>query len=281
MSRVPLAARVATRACARALVDPAAVPALNRALLDFREWPALDRLLTLHRLRPLAYRLMQAQCAERVPPVWLDRWGEAARATACHNLLLPRSYERYYHYIYRRSGVGGMPLPVELHWHLKAEGTCRPAIAPLWRHARQRPSDLGPVWGPDEVDRLIHLALHCAHHGFAPLLLQVDIARLLRQSPELDWRQLVARARLVGAWVERGGGPLAGRPHLTGALSETLLAVALEDTWTARAAFTRTVVFPSREAVAERYGLPRGRLGYATYPVRCLFPLRKLVRGVL
>jgi hypothetical protein len=86
---------------------------------------------------------------------------------------------------------------VELHWKtdpdFPVESLCGER---LWS---ERPSDGSTELGFAPAELLLVLCLHGGKHRWARLAWLVDIAELIRQSPQLDWAQLGRMARTLRA----------------------------------------------------------------------------------
>ena len=231
---------------------------------------------------------------------------DVARATACLERLGYRAQPAHNPADDRRFGgevtftrADGRGRPVELHWHLLNYAWSRRAmrvpVETWWRRAE--PLVIGRVraWRLAPEDTIIYLALHSAiHHTYDEPLLLLDLDRLIRHGPALDWDVIVRRAcayrvrrilyftleftrRLfdspvpehvlaalrppgpVRQAVERLADPLQdplGRRSL-GSQNKFFLHFALLDRWQDRLRGIGRVFFPGREWIAARYGVSR------------------------
>jgi hypothetical protein len=91
---------------------------------------------------------------------------------------------------------------VELHWRLLDTEWFLGATAvggdELWPRIAPLTIGQASVWQLSPEDTLLYLGIHLAiHHGYGEVRLFVDLDRLIRQRPELDWDVCVERAQ---AW---------------------------------------------------------------------------------
>jgi len=101
----------------------------------------------------------------------------------------PRAfYQDHYHWVYRRGTI-----LLELHWALKAPGTCSPNLARIWDQARWCFAEGVEFLEMAPEDLLTYLAVNKAHQRFPALLDYVDLAKILQHSP-LDWERFCQEA---------------------------------------------------------------------------------------
>ena len=101
----------------------------------------------------------------------------------------PRAfYQDHYHWVYHR---GSMLL--ELHWALKAPGTCSPNLTRIWNQARWRLAECVEFLEMAPEDLLTYLAVNKAHQRFPALLDYVDLAKIIQHS-SLDWDRFCQEA---------------------------------------------------------------------------------------
>ena len=90
-------------------------------------------------------------------------------------------------------------LTVEIHWDIvPREFALRFDLERLWRTARPQSVDGLTVLVPSPEDLLLILVVHGAKHFWARLAWLADVAALIEAHPEMDWNQLLARARQCG-----------------------------------------------------------------------------------
>lgn len=215
----------------------------------------------------------------------------------------------------------GHPLcPVELHWFLVNREwfrvTTRLEEDALWQRVRPLPLDGVAAWQLSAEDTVLYLCLHLAiHHRYSLVRGFVDLDRLIRCGPPLDWETLVSRAHgarlrnvvyfALAMGQEMLGMPVPAevlsslRPSQTlrrwvgrliplaqiveggmtvGPQSERLLHFLLVDRRRDRLAGLLRVAFPGRQWIAARYAADRpGRLALYT----ALHPLRMLWLALL
>ena len=91
-------------------------------------------------------------------------------------------------------------LAVELHWRTDPDAPVEPADDPgWWERLPRRPFLGGTVRALPPEDLLLVLAFHGSKHHWERLGLLVDLARLLRRHPGLDWPALRGRAAALRA----------------------------------------------------------------------------------
>ncbi|MGH7273601.1 MAG: nucleotidyltransferase family protein, partial [Nitrospiria bacterium] len=101
----------------------------------------------------------------------------------------PRAfYQDHYHWVYRRGSI-----LLELHWALKAPGTCSPNLTRIWDQARWRLAEGVEFLEMAPEDLLTYLAVNKAHQRFPALLDYVDLEKILQLSP-FDWERLCHQA---------------------------------------------------------------------------------------
>ncbi len=101
----------------------------------------------------------------------------------------PRAYYAdHYHWVYRRGDV-----LLELHWALKAPGTCTPDLDRIWSEVCWRAAEGLEFLEMAPVDLLAYLAVNKAHQRFPALIDFVDLARIVDHAPPA-WDRLVERA---------------------------------------------------------------------------------------
>ena len=94
---------------------------------------------------------------------------------------------------------GPADLPIEPHWAFAPRTMAVPIdYQALWRRIRPLPLDNREVLALESEDLLLSLAVHGAKEHWARLKWLCDLAELLRQRPNLDWVQLLDRARRQG-----------------------------------------------------------------------------------
>lgn len=145
--------------------------------------------------------------------------GFAADKDTLHNRF---AYEQGYRH-------PGLPLPLELHWHMTSELTPSapvPDIDAVWRRALDSAWHGAPVKAMQPADQLAHLTQHILHHLFAaPLRGYLDIALLLKKHGSGLSVSDVAAAS--ARW--RTGSALPFLMNMTAALLETPLPRQLEE----------------------------------------------------
>ena len=90
--------------------------------------------------------------------------------------------------------------PVELHWFLVNREwfrvTTRLEGEALWERVRPLPLDGITAWQFSAEDTMLYLCFHLAvHHRYGLVRAFVDLDRLVRHGPTLDWAAVVSRAR--------------------------------------------------------------------------------------
>jgi hypothetical protein len=250
----------------------------------------------------------------------LVRRGDVARAAECLERLGYRPQAEHNPAFDRRFGgeitfvrANEAGPPVELHWDLLNSEWPRRAMhipAELWWQ-RAVPLAVGPVqtWRLAPDDTLIYLAIHLAiHHYYDGTLMFLDLDRLIRGGPALDWGAIVRDAtayrvrhclyfalaftrrlfdtpvpeavldalrpaaairRAVEGLVDPLAGPY-GRPRL-GPEARRILLFLLVDRWQDRLREIGRVFFPGRAWIAAHYeaeGPPRSVLYTAWHALR-------------
>lgn len=206
--------------------------------------------------------------------------------------------------------------PVELHWFLINRDwfrvTTRLEEDALWQRAQPLLLDGLAAWQLSPEDTVLYLCLHLAiHHRYSLVRGFVDLDRLIRYGPPLDWEALVSRAHsarlrnvayfalalgqellgtplpaqvlsslrppttlrwLVGRLIPLSG--IVGCSVTVGPQSERLLHFLLVDRGRDQLAGLLRVAFPGRQWITSRYAANRpGRLilYIALHPVRMLW----------
>jgi Uncharacterised nucleotidyltransferase len=109
------------------------------------------------------------------------------------------SYQGQYAFTHEQTGIC-----VDLHWQLSSKSVALPLqIADVWSKLRQVAIAGRMVSTLSDDDLVLFLATHGTKEGWRRLLWICDFAQLLRTSKDIDWGQLLERARRF-----RTSGPL-------------------------------------------------------------------------
>src|SRR5262249_41281656 len=120
------------------------------------------------------------------------------------------SYQGQYAFTHDQTGIC-----VDLHWLLSRKSVALPLqIADVWSKLRQVAIAGRMVSTLSHDDLVLFLATHGTKEGWSRLLWVCDFAQLLRTSKDMDWGELLERARR-----SRSSGPLL----LATVLASTLL----------------------------------------------------------